>query len=115
MDRTCRSNSLARVKTESAPSPLMTDIREAIDLIELSASFRLHSCLRQSQSFVHSAIHKDSLPGYVRRAFRREPNNGFGNFAGLSQPPNRSVGRAGHNNLVLIFYTPVGAILYTVS
>src|SRR5260370_31841610 len=103
MDRPCRSNSLARAKTESAPSPLMTDIREAIDLIDLSASFCLHSCLQQSQSFVHSAIHKDSLPGYVRRAFRREPNNGFGNFAGLAQPLEWSVGSPGGKNLLFFF------------
>src|SRR6202022_1353723 len=103
MDRPCRSNSRARAKTESAPSPLMTDIREAIDLMQLSASFRLNSCLRQSQSLVHSAIHKDSLPGYVRRAFRREPNNGFGNFAGLAQPLQRGVGSPAGENLFFFF------------
>jgi cystathionine gamma-synthase len=69
----------------------------------------LHSCLRQSQSFVHSAIHQDSLPGYVRRAFRREPNNGFGNFAGLAQPLKRSVGSPGGKNLFFFFAQSGGA------
>src|ERR1700724_2460937 len=86
IERPCPSNSLDRAKTESAPSPLMTDIREAMDLMQFPASFRWHSCLRHSQSFVHPAIYEHSLPGYVRRAFRREPNNSYGNFAGLAQP-----------------------------
>src|SRR5882762_4732460 len=103
MERPCRSNSLARAKTESAPSPLMTDIREAMDLMQFSASFRLNSCLRQSQSFVHAAIYKHSLPGYVRRSFRREPHNSFGNFARLAQPLQGGVSNPTGKNLFFFF------------
>src|SRR3984893_16024483 len=111
MDRPSRSNSLARAKTESAPSPLMTDIREAMDLMQFSASFCWHSCVRQSQSFVHAAIYKHSLPGYVRRAFRGEPNNSFGNFAGLAQPLQRCVRSPTGENLFFFFAQSSGTRL----
>ena len=47
--------------------------------------------LRESQAFVHAAIHQDSLPSNVRRAFRSEPNNSFGNLTRLAQPLQRCV------------------------
>src|ERR1700682_3030490 len=111
MDRPSRSNSLARAKTESAPSPLMTDIREAMDLMQFSASFCWHSCLRQSQSFVHAAIYKHSLPRHVRRAFRREPNDSFGNFTRLAQPLQRCVRSPTGENLFFFFAQSSGTRL----
>src|ERR1700674_527010 len=39
MERPCRSSSLARAKTDSAPSPLITDIRDAMDRMHPPRSF----------------------------------------------------------------------------
>src|SRR5581483_2807681 len=54
MERPCRSKSLARAKTDSAPSPVMTDMREARGRIFCISGALRRRCQRNSQP-VHEA------------------------------------------------------------
>src|SRR2546430_13585520 len=53
----CDSSSLARAYTESAPSPLITDIRDAIDRMQSP---------KLLQSFIHASIDQHRLSGNIR-------------------------------------------------
>src|ERR1700722_6789762 len=110
MDRPCLSNSLARANTDSAPSPLITDMREAIDFMESpNPIFSIPMLLRNSQPFVNAAVHQQRLAGNVGSALGGEPNDGLCDFAGLSQALQRRVRSPAVKQILLGFSGSRGA------
>src|ERR1700721_1177230 len=110
MERPWLSNSLARAKTDRAPSPLITDIRGAIDLMESpnSTFFNLETS-GDSQPFVSAAVHQHGLAGDVRSALGCEPHDSLRDFAGLPQAFQRSVRSPARKQILLGFSRSCGA------
>src|SRR6202021_2131188 len=110
MERPRVSQPLARAKTDKAPSPLITDIREAIDLMESpnSAFFNLETS-GDSQPFVSAAVHQHGLAGVVRSALGWGAPDGLRDFAGLPQAFQRSVRSPARKQILLGFSRSRGA------